>query len=273
MKRPLCIAALTLATWFYGSAAAFGCGDLFSGLIAEFPGVAGVVVADPATGYRYAHEDGAIFPSASLYKLAVMLEAYRAARDGEISLDDTSATITAADLIEGGAVGEGAAPSVRELIELMITRSDNASAHALLRLLGPRAINATAETFGLHDTRLNTPLPAAERTAPFNTTTARDIEAFFEGLMAGSLVGPAESREMLEVLGRQRVNDRIPAALPPDTLVAHKTGNLDAIAHDGGVVWTPSGPRIVVVLTGGFEQYDDAVALARQVAVAAYALY
>ena len=77
---------------------------------------------------------------------------------------------------------------------------------------------------------------------------------------------------MLEVLKRQQINDRLPSGLPSDATVAHKTGNLPGIAHDAGIVYTPTGPRIVVVLTAGFTAYDDVIALNERVAALAYGL-
>src|SRR5206468_2519856 len=54
---------------------------------------------------------------------------------------------------------------------------------------------------------------------------------------------------------RQEINDRLPAALPDGVVVAHKTGNLLGLAHDAGIIFTPSGPRIVVAMT--WDAYDE----------------
>jgi len=53
----------------------------------------------------------------------------------------------------------------------------------------------------------------------------------------------------MELLGRQRINDRIPALLPPGTPVAHKTGLENGVCHDSGIVFTSHGPVLVCVLT------------------------
>ena len=68
---------------------------------------------------------------------------------------------------------------------------------------------------------------------------------------------------MLELLKRQRVSDRLSIGLPEGTVMAHKTGNLANEAHDAGVIWTPFGPRIVVVLTSGWSAYEDVIELDR----------
>ncbi len=240
--------------------------------ISAFSGTAGVAVADPLHDSAYEHDARRIFPAASLYKLAVMVEAFRQQAAGTLSLDDTTVTIADEDLTDGEDTASGTRLSFRDAVERMITLSDNSCARALLRLLDAHSVNDTAAKLGLGDTRINTALPPDEQTADFNTTSVRDMERLFAGLVLGRVVSPRASEEMLAVLGRQQINDRLPAGLPEGTFIAHKTGNLDGIAHDAGVVMTPLGPRIVVLLTENYADYADVTALAAAVAQDAYAL-
>ncbi len=248
-----------------------GLSDRLDSYVAQFHGSAGVVVGDTTSGYRYSYADDRVFGSASLYKLMVMIEAYRQDAAHLLSLDQTTVEIGDDDTgPDGWYTPVGAVLTVREAVERMITLSDNSPAQALLRLLATRNVNATATALGLRDTRINNTLPEAERTAPYNTTTARDMEKLFAGLLAGSVIGTTQSNEMIEVLRRQKVNDRLPSGLPAGAAIAHKTGNLGGLAHDAGIVFTPAGPRIVVLLTGDYASYDDVLALARQLAGDAY---
>ena len=241
--------------------------------IASFNGSASVAVLDPLHGVGYEHDVARIVPAASLYKLAVLVEVYRQANAGQLSLDGSTVTIEDDDLVDGGTLtDDGTTLSVREALERMITMSDNACARALLRTVGTHIVNATALALGLTDTRINTTLPAEERSADYNTTSARDMERLFSGLVKGTILDAQSSTAMLAVLGRQQVNDRIPSGLPDGTPVAHKTGNLDGIAHDVGVVTTPFGPRVVVVLTQDYVDYADVIALAAAVAHDAFSL-
>ncbi len=239
--------------------------------IAQFRGAAALVVRERAAGYRYAYAEDRIFYAASLYKLAVMVEAYRQAAAGLVSLDETTVTIADADTgPDGWYTPAGSTLTLREAISRMITLSDNSPASALLRLLDTHSVNATTAALGLRNTRINAGLPEPEQTLPYNTTSARDMEKLFLGLLGGTVVSPAASGEMLEILKQQRVNDRLPAGLPEGTTIAHKTGNLDGVAHDAGILFTSAGPRIVVLLTGDFDAYEDVIALARSVAGAVY---
>lgn len=241
-------------------------GKRLDAAIASFSGSAGVVLVDLQSGYRYAWQAERVVPSASLYKLSVMVEAYRRVATGTMSLDD-SVTITDDDLTDDGYFTPlGAVLTVREAIERMITISDNSPALALVHILDPYRINATMSALGFADTRINTDLLEEDRSAPFNTTSARDIAALFVGLARGEVIGPAWSREMLAILGRQQINDRFPAGLPPGTAIAHKTGNLDGVSHDAGLVSGHMGARVVVMLTTDAASYDDVVTLAERLA-------
>ena len=65
---------------------------------------------------------------------------------------------------------------------------------------------------------------------------------------------------MLAILGRQHFKEGIPAGLPGDVRVYHKTGWVGKLVyHDAAIVELPGGRRyVLVVLTGGIEKDDDA---------------
>lgn len=279
LVRPLLVAVwaggllLGTATPAAADAAAAPLGLAVAGAVAAFSGTASVVVSDPSTGASYRSAAAKVFPSASLYKLMVLVEAYRQASVGTLSLDGQTITISDDDLADGGVeTDSGTSLTVRDAIERMVTLSDNSCARALLQLLDTHNVNAAASSLGLADTRINTTLPEEERTADHNTTSAADLERLFTGLVQGTIVNAAASRSMLEVLARQQINDRLPAGLPDGTRIAHKTGNLDGIAHDAGVISTPFGPRVVVVLTEDYADYTDVITLAAAVAHDAFSI-
>jgi beta-lactamase class A len=93
---------------------------------------------------------------------------------------------------------------------------------------------------------------------------------FFEMLALGQAVSPGASSEMLHLLARQRVNDRIPRLLPAGTIVAHKTGNLPGVVNDVGIVYGADLTYIVVVLVDRTRDEGEATRIAADVALAAY---
>ena len=211
-----------------------------------YAGRVAFVVLDLTDGNRCHHAPHEVFRSASLYKLVVLAEAWAQAEAGAFSFGETLPdwTIDAA-----------------EMARLMIRQSDNETADALHERLGFEAVAARAARAGMDDTSLAT-----------YETTADDVAEFFTRLHAGRLVSPEADEAMLEtLLGQERV-DRIPAALPPGTRIAHKTGRLERppISHDAGIVYAPAGPFVLALLTEDPVAQWRGSALLRDLAAAAW---
>ena len=234
--------------------------DLVDARLASFPGRAAIVAANGSTGeiLLTVDSDAPVF-AASLYKLAVLLEAERRFDAGTLGPDE-HITVTAADQTEDGSfTAAGSVLTIDEALERAIVISDNAAALALIRRLGIPAIHATLEREGI----------ALRFTADGAMTTAAGIATFFGELVRGSLVSRAASSRMLARLSRQRVADRFPAALP-GAVIAHKTGNLGFATHDAGIVRGPGGTPIVLVVLTWDSGEEEAITLIREVAVLIY---
>ena len=74
---------------------------------------------------------------------------------------------------------------------------------------------------------------------------------------------------MIAILERQTFNEGIPAGLPPNTRVAHKTGELPKLHHDAAIVFAPR-PFVLVVLVRGMPERKDSAALMAEIARAIY---
>jgi len=214
------------------------------GLVRGFPGGAGIWVSDPRLGSPlFTHAPAEQVIAASLYKLGVLAEAERRVDAGELHYGD-SIVIEPEDITDDGSfVGAGTQLTLDEALEAMITVSDNGSAQALWHILGGANIDATLVKIGIADFHV-----ALDRTED-NWVTPRALGTFFTLLATRQLISPAASDRMLARLGRQQINNRLPAQLPRGVLVAHKTGNLPGITHDAGIIYTKSGPRVVVAMT------------------------
>jgi len=233
-------------------------------LVAKFPGNASVWIADPASAVPlYAHDSEAKLTTASLYKLGVLMEAERRIDSGQLHYSD-SITIGPDDVTdEGSAYEPGRVLSVDDALEAMITVSDNGAALALWHLLGGDAIDATLARAGMSDFHVTFDADGTTLATP------HAIGTFFELLARKQLVSASASDRMLARLERQTVNDRLPARLPKQTVVAHKTGNLAGVIHDAGVIFTPGGPRVVVVMT--WDAFDGANAFIAEIGAIVYA--
>lgn len=249
--RPVASAILVVAiavpvTWpARALAAPASLPSLLDDRVASFGGNAAIVVQDGLTGKTlYQHDPDAPVITASLYKLGVLVEAERRVDAGALKYAD-EITIEPEDITEDGSYElSGTTMTIDEALEQMITISDNGAALALERTLGVHEINQTLVALKLQ------PFTLAEDPSQDNMASSRAIATLFTQLAQYTLVSKAASDRMLRRLERQKINDRLPAQLPPGTIVAHKTGNLGFATHDAGVIYGRAGePMVVVAMT------------------------
>ncbi|MBK5097718.1 MAG: serine hydrolase [Gemmatimonadetes bacterium] len=215
------------------------------------------------------------FHAASMMKVPVMVRLYRMADAGTLDLDAPLPVRNEFTSIYDGSTYPltwdddsdstlyaltGTAVPTRELIDLMITRSSNLATNILIELADPDSIAAMLEEFGAQGMKVLRGVEdiPAYRHGMNNTTSARGLLELYTALGRGTAASPASTRAMLDILLGQEFNDAIPAGLPAGVPVAHKTGWITEIDHDGGLVFpTVGSPYVLVILTRGVE--DEAV--------------
>lgn len=236
------------------------------GYLQSRPGSYGAALRDLDTGQIVLINANSEFPAASTYKLLVMYRVYQYIETGLLD-PNQSLTITQGDAVEGepgGGFYPGETVSVVDALEAMITVSSNTSAYALTRLVGGwDPVSIAADELGMSHTSL--------RGDGFWTTPA-DMLKFLEELAQGRLVSPEASRQMIELLELQTLNAGIPSLLPAGAVAAHKTGELDWVTNDVGIVYGPGGRFIICVLSQGTLK-DAANEVVGHVALRAYQRY
>ncbi|HEX6306760.1 MAG TPA: serine hydrolase [Longimicrobiales bacterium] len=229
----------------------------------------GIAVIDIETGRSTGVGERVVMHAASTMKVPVLLELYRRAAAGAIRLDDTMPvtatfrsiadtshyTLSKQDDSEHTLYDRIGAPvTFRELGRLMTVRSSNLATNILIDTLGAQAIQLTTERVGGHGMRV---LRGVEDIPAFNagmnnTTTALGLARVLASIARCDVLPRAPCAEVLDVLAAQEFNDMIPAGLPPGTRIAHKTGSITGIRHDGAIVLPDRGPPyVLVVLTRG----------------------
>ncbi|HKC25296.1 MAG TPA: serine hydrolase, partial [Thermoanaerobaculia bacterium] len=118
-------------------------------------GVVGVAVLDLATGRSVALDGDERFPMASTYKVPIAIAVLHRVDEGALLLSER-VEIASSDLVEGGMETilkkwrPGLSLTVGELIDLMVTESDNIATDVLFRRLGgPPAVAARLGELGL----------------------------------------------------------------------------------------------------------------------------
>jgi beta-lactamase class A len=252
--------------------------------LAGEPGEYGIVIIDIETGRSFGVNDALSLHAASTMKVPVLLELYRRAAAGEIRLDDEipvrnrfrSIADTSHYSLSADRDGEqglyqlvGGRATFRDLGRRMIVRSSNLATNILIDTLGAQRVQQMADRAGGADMRV---LRGVEDTPAFeagmnNTTTARSYASILASIARCDLLPRAYCDEIVEVLAGQEFTEMIPAGLPAGTRVAHKTGSITGIQHDGGIVYAlNSPPFVLVVLSRGAAEREAPRRVAADVA-------
>ena len=92
-----------------------------------------------------------------------------------------------------------------------------------------------------------------------NVVTAYDLMLIYENLVDYKFVNERLTSEMIKILLQQKHNSRIPAKLPTEVKVAHKTGSITGVGHDSGIVFLPDGRKYILVLLSKNAKDEKAV--------------
>lgn len=259
------------------------------GAQAAADGTCSVWVGTPGGPALTAVDADAVHYAASTMKLPLLVAAYRRHERGELDLDaevpvhnrfasahDGSpfSLDQADDQDDETWARVGATSTLRELARHAAVFSGNLATDLLLEHVGAEEVAAVLVDAGCSP---RTVLPrgiedAAARAAGMdNLVTAADLAAVLGGVAARRLAAPVTCEQVEAVLAGQQHRDQVPAALPPGTYVANKTGWVDDVCHDVALV-RPEGlpPYVLVVCTSARADEDTLVRLNRSVSAAVW---
>lgn len=252
--------------------------------LANEPGEYGIAIIDLETGRTGGVNERLSLHAASTMKVPVLLELYRRAAAGDIRLDDTMPVTTTFRSIADtshyslsadddsedtlyGRVGEPV--TFRELGRLMTVRSSNLATNMLIDALVATAIQETTDRVGGRGMRVLRGVEdgPAFRAGMNNTTTALGLARTLASIARCDILPAEQCTEVVDVLAAQEFNDMIPSGLPEGTRVAHKTGWITGIQHDGAIIIPEdSPPYVLVVLSRGGASQDAVRRVAADVA-------
>lgn len=262
---------------------------------AEVTGSLGVSFYDLKVGEGCSLNGDKAYPSASVFKLFVLAELFRQIKNGKFSLNQRMILDEKYISVGSGVLRElnpGMNLTVKDYATLMMIISDNSSADFLFHLVGPENIKKNVleplnlcktrcdldcndligvsydikpgvklknEDMSSKDRRLHPAftgeLPENDETSPLDTT--RMLKFIYEN----KWLGEEWDSEMVSILKKCQTNQRIPKYLPEEVRVGHKTGTLDKVVNDVGIVYTPKGAYILCMFYNGNlatqEEYDS----------------
>ncbi len=231
---------------------------------ARHPGRVAIFVEDLRTGKQWMYHPDDLFPSASLIKVPVMIGVFQKIHDGELSLSDKLVMRRHNRIGGSGSLKwspDGSKFTVRELLQHMISESDNTATNMLIERVGMGFLQQEFPKIGLLYTGIYPDGMSLKggRVAHENYTTAREMAMMFEKIYRGEMIGRTESMVMLEILRHKKaVASRLAKGLPKHWEIAHKTGLLRKACHDSAVIFSPQGDYVVTVLTGQNPDYTSA---------------
>lgn len=239
----------------------------------DFPGAIGVFArtlapGNPLVAYR-AFES---FPTASIIKVLIMTTAYKLAETDPGVLDqrvrfDRNELIAGSDFMSSA--GDGDTFTVRQLVVPMIQVSDNTAANMLIGHFGVGTINDVGLQAGMNQTHLQRKFLDWYAIVHHseNVSTPADMAHLLYLIETGAhegiktIVSPAHCRTMVDIMLGQTDRDAIPAALPPGTPIANKTGEIEGTRNDVAIV-NPYGasPWILAIMTKAAYDYSASYA-------------
>ena len=235
---------------------------------AEIAGYDGTMslYADDLKGNTIAVGEQEKFETASTIKTYILACLFDQIQKGNTSLSEM-VKYEKKHFVEGSGVLRALDPGlmlrVKDAATLMIIVSDNVATNILIDYLGIKTINDCIQKLGCKDTILHNPIDF-EKYEKLGTTTPKDYAGMFTRLVRGELISPEADQQMLEIFKKQHYNSMITGDVPPyymdseDTgeeeliQVASKSGSMDACRNDGGIIYTPYGPYVLVMMHKNF---------------------
>ncbi len=225
---------------------------------------AALVVVDPSTE-RFASAgalDAAPYP-ASMIKVPLAVAAYAAV--DRIDLDELR-PVAAANVTFNDApspVVPGARISTRDLVRYAVDRSDNVATNELFDRLGRDAASAALAELGFPETVFRRKLSGADpliddpEATGRNTHPIAEAARLFAAIARGAVPG---ARAIRAALAAQQWNTKLSTGLAAGDRFDHKTGDTDAVSHDGGILCLAQPEELpwVVVVYSATRSPDDA---------------
>lgn len=234
-------------------------------LLLETQGDFAVAFKDLTTNEEILIRADESFHAASTMKTPVMMEVFKQASLGKFSLYDTiiiknefksivdgsEYSLTPEEDSEVDLYNQpGTYKTIYDLMYDMIVVSSNLATNIIIELVDPKMITQSMHELGAKNILV---LRGVEDLKAYelglnNTTTAKDLMLIYESLATESFASKEDTNKMISILSNQKFNDIIPARLPENLKIAHKTGSITGVQHDSGIIFLPDNRMYVLVL-------------------------
>ncbi|CAN5330243.1 hypothetical protein BH20BAC1_BH20BAC1_26810 [soil metagenome] len=203
-----------------------------------------------------------IYP-ASVYKMYVAMEVLKQISEARYSLYQDYVVKSPNDVDKSKEITSDPRPLLRDgdtvtvkyLLDLMITRSDNSAANCLIDLATRPKINETMHQYGWWGSEVTRKFLSRTLEDPgYDTirsteTCALHAADFMFKIFTKTLINPWVSMQMQTLLGAQLDNTKLASGLPGNVMFYHKTGWWSFYTHDVGIVDDGKVKYIIALFT------------------------
>jgi len=218
----------------------------------DLDGVMGYVIVDIESGERFERLAGETFPLASTIKLAILYEMFKQADEGRLRLDETRPLDPRHVVGGSGVLAQLTAPSMslRDYAVLMIVLSDNSATNVLIDAVGMENVTLRMSGLGMPGLKLRRRMIDTEAAlrGDENVGSPDDVAKLLGIIHRGDGLQKA-SRDAIIAILRKAKPSALRDGVPNSVAVANKTGTLEGVAADAGIVYLADRPYIFVAAT------------------------
>jgi beta-lactamase class A len=216
------------------------------------------------TGQSVAVDADVPVVAASVIKLTLLVEAMEQVKAGRLRLSDR-VTMGKRDIVPGAGILQFFdAPltlTFKDVLTVMLIESDNTATNLAIDQVGLKAVNERSAALGLKDTYFykklgrpsKAPMPPDQPKFGLGKTTAREMTQVLESIVRCQLGAPKLCDLMVDMLVHQKWRNSIPHYLGADSskpaFIANKTGAMEQVRNDVGVVYSKAGPILISAFT------------------------
>lgn len=199
------------------------------------------------------------FTPASLLKVPILITYYKIAEtepnilQKKVTINSNYEGVTIPNIIPTKKIINGQTYTIEELLNYMITASDNHAANVLLNEIPNDFFIKTYNDLGLTFPDIN---------QPDNYMTVKDYASFFRILYNASYLNEYYSEKALILLSQSEYKNGLVAGVPNSVEVAHKFGerrdeekNMNQL-HDCGIIYKQNKNYLLCIMTRG-QNFDD----------------
>ncbi|MBV9214558.1 MAG: serine hydrolase [Acidobacteria bacterium] len=246
--------------------------DRIQDALAGFQGKAWIYAKNLDTGKDYCLRCDEQTRTASTIKLAVMAETFHQVEQGKLRWNDEIVLTKESKQGGSGVLSEFSDNTKIDLataLHLMIVVSDNTGTNLVADKVGADNVNNFMDSLGLTDIKFMRKIGGGGESKAYQEpqnklfglgrSSPRQFVRLIEMMENGQLVSKEASAEMINILKRQQYKDGIGRGMPDTIPVASKSGALDRLRADVGIIYTRRGRIGMAIILDDMKvvEYDE----------------